>query len=186
MLRSEEAAMKAIRVLAAFAFICAGTPAFAAGQDEDWSTFSHALTLVQQFVRIAASDDPGASLKAIDDLLAGRNGEANRAAAGLLEGVTADMPGEQRDQVASIGRDLVGIMRREARAPASSTSSLSGASVDRALQARKDLTAMGLRYYDAEQFNDAVKRNDKLAVDLFVAGNGIDPAVVARSLPAAR
>jgi len=137
--------MKAIRVLAAFAFICAGAPALAAGQDEDWSTFSHALTLVQQFVRIAASDDPSASVKAIDDLLAGRNSEANRAAAGLLEGMTAGMPSEQRDQMASISRDL-----------------------------------------DETQFRDAVKRGDKLAVDLFVAGDGIDPAVIARNLPAVR
>jgi hypothetical protein len=179
MLRSEEAAMKPIRVLAAFAFICAVEPAFAAGQDEDWSTFGHALTLVQQFVRIAGSDDPGAGAKALDDLLAGRNSEANRAAAGLLDGVTAGMPGEQRDQMASIGRDLAGIARKEARAPLAS-------SPERALQARKDLNAMGLRYYDETQFRDAVKRGDKLAVDLFVAGEGIDPAVVARNLPAAR
>jgi len=178
--------MKAIRVLAAFAFICAAAPAFAAGQDEDWSTFGHALTLVQQFVRIAGSDNPGASVQAVDDLLAGRNPEANRAFAGLFNDMTTGMPGEQRDQMASISRDLAGIMRKQAHAAASLSSPFSGASVDGALQARKDLTAMGLRYYDAEQFRDAVKRNDKLAVDLFVAGNGIDPAVIARSLPAAR
>jgi len=178
--------MKAIRVLAAFAVICAAAPAFAAGQDEDWSVFSHALTLVQQFVRIAASDDPGASAKAVDDLLAGRNGEANRAAAGLLEGMTAGMPAEQRDQVASIGRDLTGIMRKEARAPVAAGPERASSEVNRALQARKDLTAMGLRYYDDTQFRDAVKRGDKLAVDLFVAVEGIDPAVIARNLPAAR
>jgi hypothetical protein len=45
---------------------------------------------------------------------------------------------------------------------------------------------MGLRYYDETQFSDAVKRGDKLAVDLFIAGNGIDPAVIAKNLPAAR
>ena len=178
--------MKMIRVLAAFAFICAAAPALAAGPDEDWGTFGHALTLFQQFVRIAASDDPSASVKAVDDLLAGRNPEANRAFAGLFNDMTAGMPGEQRDQMVSLSRDLAGIMRKEARAPASLSSSLSGASVDRALQARKDLTAMGLRYYDETQFREAVKRNDKLAVDLFVAGEGIDPAVIARSLPVAR
>jgi len=178
--------MKPIRVLAAFAFICAAAPALAAGQDEDWSTFGHALTLMQQFVRIAASDDPSASVKAVDDLLAGSNPEANRALAGLFNDMTAGMPGEQRDQMASISRDLAGIMRKEARASAPLNGQHGGASVERALQARKDLTAMGLRYYDETQFRDAVKRGDKLAVDLFVAGEGIDPAVIARSLPAAR
>src|SRR5258706_8269451 len=98
MLPSEEAAMKVIRVLAVFALICAGTPALAADQDEGWSTFGHALTLMQQFVRIAASDDPSASVKAVDELLSGRNGEANRAFAGLLDEATLGMPGEHRDK----------------------------------------------------------------------------------------
>jgi len=186
MLRFEEAAMKPVRVLAAFALICAAAPAFAAGQDEDWSTFGHALTLFQQFVRIAGSDNPGASVQAVDDLLAGRNPEANRAFAGLFNDMTAGMPAEHRDKMAAISQDLAGIMRKEARAAAPLSGQSAGASVERALQARKDLTAMGLRYYDAEQFREAVKRNDQLAVDLFVAGNGIDPAVIARSLPAAR
>ncbi len=108
--------MKPVRVLAAFALTCAAVPAFAADQDEGWSTFGHALTLMQQFVRIAASDDPAASVKAVDDLLAGRNPEANRAFSGLFSDVTAGMPGEQRDQMAAISRDLAGIMRKEARA----------------------------------------------------------------------
>lgn len=171
--------MKVIGVLVLSAIVF---PAQAAGQDEDWSSFGHALTLVQQFVRIAASDDPGASVKAVDDILSGRNGEANRAIAGLFDDMTTGMPGEHRDRMASIGQDLAGIMRREARAPAS----ISGAAADRALQARKDLTSMGLRYYDETQFSDAVKRGDKLAVDLFVAGEGIDPAAIARNLPARR
>ena len=34
--------MKAIRVLAVFAFTCAAVPALAADQDEGWSTFGHA------------------------------------------------------------------------------------------------------------------------------------------------
>ena len=181
--------MKAIRVLAVFVLSCAGAPALAADQDEGWSGFGHALTLMQQFVRIAAQDDPSASVKAVEELLSGRNSEANRAFAGLFDEATAGMPGEHRDKMASIGRDLAGIMRKEARAPAP----LAGTGVDRApwdasraLQARKDLTSMGLRYYDETQFQDAVKRRDKLAVDLFVAGEGIDPAVVARNLPAAR
>ena len=45
---------------------------------------------------------------------------------------------------------------------------------DRSLQARKDLTAMGLTYHDSKQFLDAVKRNDTLAAELFIAGRGVD------------
>ena len=47
-------------------------------------------------------------------------------------------------------------------------------SAEAALQARKDLTAMGLRYYDGAQFLDAVKRDDALAVELYLAGRGVD------------
>ncbi len=177
--------MKSIRIaarIAAFgASLLVALPA-AAGEDE---AFSHALTLVQTFVRAAArSDDPAASAKALDDVLSGRDTKANRAFAGLLEEMTADMPAAQRDQVASIGMDLAAIARREAaRAP---LSPIGAPWSDPALQARKDLTAMGLRYYDEQQFLAAVKRRDKLAVDLFVAGRGIDPALVARNLPAGR
>ena len=46
----------------------------------------------------------------------------------------------------------------------------------RALAARKELNAMGLRYYDAEQFLDAVKRDDTLAVALYIEGRGVNLA----------
>jgi hypothetical protein len=173
--------MKPLRILFVCASLLAALPA-AAGEDE---AFGHALTLVQTFVRAAArADDPAASAKALDDVLSGRDTQANRAFAGLLEEMTADMPAAQRDQVASIGMDLAAIARREAaRSP---LSPIASAEAGRTLQARKDLTAMGLRYYDEQQFLDAVKRRDKLAVDLFVAGKGIDPTVVSRNLPEGR
>lgn len=172
--------MKPLTLCLLIAGFLAAVPANAAAEDE---ALGHALTLVQMFVRAASqSTDPNASLKAIDEVLAGRNTEANRAFAGLLEEATAGMPSAQRDQVAAIGMDLAALARKEAaRAPV-----LSPAWADGALQARKDLTAMGLRYYDEQQFLDAVKRRDKLAVDLFVAGKGIDPTVVSRSLPEGR
>lgn len=43
-----------------------------------------------------------------------------------------------------------------------------------AAAARKELTAMGLQYYSQEQFLAAIHRGDALAVDLFIAGAGID------------
>ena len=177
--------MKLARVVLAFASLVLALPA-AAGEDE---AFGHALTIVQTFIRAAARADdpasgPAASAKALDDVLAGRDSEANRAFAGLFREMTADLPPEQRDQLASIGMDLAAIARRDAmRGP---FSPIAAPAADPALQARKDLTAMGLRYYDEQQFLDAVKRGDKLAVELYIAGKGIDPALVSRSLPAAR
>ena len=88
------------RLLTFGAVLLSAVPAFAA-EDE---AFTHALTLVQMFVRAAAqSDDPRTSLKALDDVLAGRNTEANRAFAGLLEEATSDMSSEHRDKVACYG-----------------------------------------------------------------------------------
>lgn len=161
------AAMKAIRFLLLSTMLLP----FGASAAED-EMFSHALTLVQIFVQAAArSENPLAS------------GEASRALAGLMDEATADLTPDQKAKVAAIGRDLSAMAQKQT-APFAALGGASG--TDAALQARKDLTAMGLRYYDEEQFRAAIKRGDKLAVDLFVAGKGIDPAVVSRSLPAAR
>lgn len=43
------------------------------------------------------------------------------------------------------------------------------------LAARKELTAMGLKYFDQAEYEAAVRRNDQLAVALFVRGGGIRP-----------
>jgi DNA-binding response OmpR family regulator len=42
-----------------------------------------------------------------------------------------------------------------------------------ALEARKELTAMGLQYFDTAQFFAAIRREDQLAVGLFVVGGGV-------------
>ncbi len=42
-----------------------------------------------------------------------------------------------------------------------------------ALDARKELTAMGLQYFDSVQFFAAIRRGDQLAVELFVASGGV-------------
>jgi twitching motility two-component system response regulator PilH len=42
-----------------------------------------------------------------------------------------------------------------------------------ALDARKELTAMGLQYFDQHQFFAAIRRADKLAVELFLASGGM-------------
>ena len=141
------------------------TPAPAAQQDEGWKAFGHALTLAQVMMRIAAqSENPE---QGFDDVLAGRSTEANRAIAGLLEEATADMPPEYRSRVASIGQNIASLARKEIAKPAV-------ASPDRAIQARKDLTAMGLKYHDPNDFLEAVRRDDALAVELFIEGRGVN------------
>jgi hypothetical protein len=139
-----------------------------AAQDE-WNAFGHALTLAQILMRTAQSDDPD---KAIDDVLAGRSPEANHAVAGLLADATADMPTEYRSRVASIGQDIASLARKQIGKPVAAP--VGPASADRALQARKDLTAMGLKYHDPNEFLAAVERDDALAVELFLEGRGVN------------
>jgi hypothetical protein len=148
-------------------------PASAAPAEGD-RAFEHMLALVHSVVRIAAhAETPQESLRAFDEVLAGRNAEVNRAVMGLFDEITADMSDRQREKMAAIGRDLATIGRKESRRPPAA---------DAALQARKDLTAMGLRYYDEQQFLDAARRGDTLAVELFIAGGGIDLRELAERL----
>lgn len=165
--------MRVIRLLVPIlALALAAAPARAAEEAADWAVSGKLLTLVHAFVRLAAqSPDPQAMQKGMDAILSGENAEVNRAAAGLLDEMLADMPPEQRALFLAIGRDALTIARREqARAAA-----LPGADAqEQALQARKDLHAMGLRYHDAGQFLEAVRRDDALAVELFVRARGVN------------
>ena len=158
--------MKLVRAFLILSLLVPALPASAATDDDDgWMSFGHALSLVQVLVRIAGN--PADAQKGFDDVLAGRNTEANRAIAGILEEMTSDMPAQYKDKVASIGRDLGALARKQMAAPSVTSGS-------DALQARKDLTAMGLRYHDPKDFLDAVKRDDLLAVELFIAGRGVN------------
>ena len=154
-----------IRILLVVSLLSLALPARAAAtDDEDWTAFGHVLTLVETMVRAGMQPNPDS---AIADALMGRDPRVNGAIAGLFAGATAEMPPEYRDRVASLGREIAGYaVRHPAQIPAPS--------VDGALQARKDLNAMGLRYYDESQFLDAAKRNDALAVELFIAGGGVN------------
>jgi hypothetical protein len=159
-----------LRLLLVFALLTPVVPAIAADED---AGFGHMLSLMQVFVRLAGqTDDPVAGMKAMDDVLAGRNAQANEAAAGLFKEITADMPVEHRTKIASIAGDVLGLARRDlAKAPAQAS-----LSTDASLQARKDLNSMGLRYFDAKDYLEAVKRDDALAVELFIAGRGVNLA----------
>ena len=143
------------------------TPPPAAQEEEGWKAFGHALTLAQVLMGIAArSENPE---QGFDDVLAGRSTEANRAMAGLLEEATADMPPEYRSRVASIGQDIASLARKQVGKPMPTAPS-----AERTLQARKDLTARGLKYHDTNEFLEAVKRDDALAVELFIQGRGVN------------
>ena len=157
--------MKLIRILS-FALAVLPISARAANDAQDWTAFGHVLTLIQNVVRIGTQPYPD---QAMADLLGGRNHEANQAIASLFAGATAEMPPQYRDRVASIGRDIVAYAVKN---PVTST--VDAMSTDRSLQARKDLNAMGLRYYDEGQFLDAVKRNDQLATELYIAARGVN------------
>jgi hypothetical protein len=159
--------MQVIRAALITALVAGSASARAADPkyDEDWTAFGNVLTLVQQMIRIGNHPYPD---QAMNDLISGRNHEANQAIASLFAGATAEMPPEYRDKIASMGRDLATMAIRPAPA------ALNAFSADRSLQARKDLTAMGLKYYDQEQFYDAAKRGDLLATELFIAGKGVD------------
>ena len=136
--------------------------------EEESPAFGHALSLIHLFVRIAAeSDTPTQSLRAIDEVLLGRNAAANEALAGLAKEMLADLPPQHRATIAAIGRDLATAARKNLGVK-DVQASLSP------VQARKDLTEMGLTYHDSKQFLDAVKRNDAIAAELFIAGRGVD------------
>lgn len=149
------------------------TVARAAVEDgDDWSSFGHVLALVHSFVRLAAqSQDPRAMQEGVEAILDGRDAEVNRAATGLFDEMTADMPAEHRARFGAIARELAMLARR---GQARGADALEGQSLERALQARKDLHAIGLRYHDAAQFLDAVRRDDALAAELYVLARGVN------------
>lgn len=185
--------MRAIRLLIlallpAFAF-----PAHATDEADDWKLIGGMLSLMQQFVHLAAqSPDPKALDKGVDAMLSGENAQANRLASGLMEEILQDVPLEQRSAFVSIGRDLLTLARRErARASAEQGTQLSSqpapAFADRsreeALRARRELHAMGLRYWDGQQYAEAMKRGDRIAVELYHAAQGLPPAERPASSP---
>jgi hypothetical protein len=158
----------------------AAQPVRALEESDDDRMFGGMLALAQQFVRLAAeSPDPQAMRKGVDAMLAGENVEANRLASGIFDDVLLDFPPAQRAAVSAIGRDLLIIARREQR----KSQSLEGiSSEEKAIQARKELHAMGLRYWDEQQFLEAARRGDRIAVELYLAARGLE----SRNPPPAR
>src|SRR5687767_14265850 len=127
--------MKSIRILFVAGLLFPALPAQA--QQDEWPAFGHALSLVHLFVRIAAeSDTPTQSLRAIDEVLLGRNAAANEAVAVLVKEMLADVPPQHRATIAAIGRDLASVARKNLNLPGVAAASPSVGP----MQARRDLT----------------------------------------------
>jgi len=165
--------MRVFRILISLLLLSPAVASAGAASDaDDAKLVASMLALVQQVVRLAAqSPDPQTMRKGIDGMLSGENADANRFAAVLLGEILRDLPLEHQATIASIGRDLLAVARRDmARAAAQPGAEFA----ERALQARRDLHAMGLRYYDRGQFLEAVTRDDALAVELYVRARGVN------------
>jgi len=158
--------MKQLRVIAAVLLACSAATVQAAELD-DWAMFGRMLSLVQGFVQVGAESGGDARQveKHFDGLLSGKHADANK----LAEEMFGDMPGEQRGQMLGFARTLVALGQKQAQADRKR------AEEGDAIQARKDLAGMGLSYFDRQQFLAAVKRNDRLAVQLYLGARGIDP-----------
>jgi hypothetical protein len=155
--------------LAALAAACAMGAAHAqsATIQTDWATFGKFLSVVHVLMQASekSAGDPKAMQSAVDDILSGRNAEANALALQIF----GDMPSAEREKMLAIGRSMAAMNQRQMAAETRASGDLT------ALKARKDLNDIGLVYHDKNQFLDAVKRNDVLAVRLFLAGRGVDP-----------
>jgi len=162
--------MRATRLLAVLLLLPISASA-ASDDADDWKLIGGLLALVQQVVHLAAnSPDPNAAQKGVDAILSGENSQANRIASGVLDEVLQEVPAEQRGVFVAIGRDLLVLARRErAKADREAPALPAGDLV----QARKELHAMGLKYWDEQQFLEAVRRGDRIAVDLFLAAKGL-------------
>ena len=172
--------MQVIRILLLSLALGAGPIAAAraaADAGEDWRLLGRMLALVQQFTQVAAeSADPQSMGKGIDAMLSGQNPEANRLASSLFEEMFQDLPFEQKGAMASIARNLAAIAKRDKERAAAGPEPIATerAATPTALQARRDLHGIGLRYHDTPQFLDAVRRGDALAVELFVLARGVN------------
>lgn len=160
-----------IRHAVAAAVLAASFHSAHATDADDWAVFGRALSLMQGLLQIAAESpaaDEHRMQRAIDSMLSGKNADVNA----LMGDMFADMPPSVREQLVAVARTAVAASQRQAQ------SRSRDASDAQAIQARKDLAAMGLTYFDARQFLDAVRRNDALAARLYLAGRALDVKTV--------
>lgn len=89
----------------------------------------------------------------------------------------SELPGGQRstpdaDKVAQL-------LPPETAAPSRATGAATadGSSANAVIDARKQLVAMGLTYHSVDAFQDAIRRKDNLAVELFIAAASVSSSV---------
>ena len=166
--------MRSPIVAVALSVLLAGAPARAADAGNGLP-LSSVLALMQEVMETAAAAPPGAEHRAMDkavrDILTGRNARANA----LAREIAPQLSLEDRERLAAIGRSAATLSDRAAlAAPQAASPGAAPLDSDRqAIEARKDLAAIGLVYHDPKQFLDAVRRGDAIAARLFVAGRGV-------------
>jgi len=166
--------MRSPIVAVALSVLLAGAPARAADAGNGLP-LSSVLALMQEVMETAAAAPPGAEQRAMDmavrDILTGRNARANA----LAREIAPQLSLEDRERLAAIGRSAATLSDRAAlAAPQAASPGAAPLDSDRqAIEARKDLAAIGLVYHDPKQFLDAVRRGDAIAARLFVAGRGV-------------
>ena len=106
--------MRSIRVVIYLLAIISSSARAGVDDAEDRALLSGVLAVVQPIVHLGAhSPDPQAARQAIDAMLEGRNDQANRIAAGVLDGMLSDAAPEHRPALRAIARDVLVILRRQ-------------------------------------------------------------------------
>ncbi len=163
--------MRMLRSFVLGALLVSGSVHARPDQEDDWDIFGKVLSLVQSIVHSAArSDDPRMIDRRIESIVSGEDARANGIARDIMRDTFDDFPREHRETAITLGKDLIALARRDRARD--DYGNVQG--VDAALRARKDLAAIGFRYYDASQFLEAATRDDALAVELFINARGVD------------
>ena len=91
-------------------------------------------------------------------------------AAAQVAAVAADMPAAAMGMPPELAavQARIATMFRQPQGQAAAQPPVQDSDANAALQARKDLSAMGLSYFSQEQFVDAARRGDRLACELFL------------------
>ena len=136
--------------------------------------------------RIAEADDlpkPGqvAPLPAVASANPGQTVTVERPLPPVIAGIPVTPDGNQASpalaQLATLMRQQQDAARQQYAAISPRTPVANGeSSAPPVLAARKELTAIGLQYYSQDQFVDAVRRGDAMAVKLFITGGAVSAA----------
>jgi hypothetical protein len=118
------------------------------------------------------TSDPAAALLAAAPAMQSTM-EPQTAAPTSADATTPELAAAQRRAAATIAQRMAE-MRGSTTGVATTTPQVGGQTpnITTAVQARKELSAMGLTYYSQDQFVDAVRRNDRIAFELFIKARG--------------